>query len=100
MQDVRKCVVEKDVRSRCVLFFFFKAKTAYEISDCDWRSDVCSSYLYATNGYSVPRKLGYDTHGLPIEYEADKRLGIKSSNYIVSEAKFEEMKKSVEFTEE
>src|SRR6056300_487116 len=27
------------------LFFFFKQKTAYEISECDWSSDVCSSDL-------------------------------------------------------
>ena len=26
--------------------FFFKQKTAYEISECDWSSDVCSSDLY------------------------------------------------------
>src|SRR6056300_1104952 len=25
--------------------FFFKQKTAYEISECDWSSDVCSSDL-------------------------------------------------------
>src|ERR1051326_4290405 len=25
--------------------FFFKQKTAYEIKECDWRSDVCSSDL-------------------------------------------------------
>ena len=28
------------------LFFFFKQKTAYEIKECDWSSDVCSSDLY------------------------------------------------------
>src|SRR5210317_2374765 len=28
-----------------VCFFFFKQKTAYEISECDWSSDVCSSDL-------------------------------------------------------
>ena len=28
----------------CV-FFFFKQKTAYEIKECDWSSDVCSSDL-------------------------------------------------------
>src|SRR5210317_1258184 len=28
-----------------VSFFFFKLKTAYEISECDWSSDVCSSDL-------------------------------------------------------
>src|SRR6056300_1374274 len=27
-------------------FFFFKLKTAYEISECDWSSDVCSSDLF------------------------------------------------------
>ena len=27
-------------------FFFFKQKTAYEIRNCDWSSDVCSSDLY------------------------------------------------------
>ena len=29
----------------CVGFFFFKQKTAYEIYQCDWSSDVCSSDL-------------------------------------------------------
>ena len=29
-----------------VLIFFFKQKTAYEIKECDWSSDVCSSDLY------------------------------------------------------
>ena len=36
------------VCSRGVLvlfFFFFKQKTAYEIRNCDWSSDVCSSDL-------------------------------------------------------
>ena len=27
------------------LFFFFKERTAYEIKECDWSSDVCSSDL-------------------------------------------------------
>ena len=26
--------------------FFFKQKTAYEIKECDWSSDVCSSDLW------------------------------------------------------
>ena len=29
----------------CVVFFFFKQKTAYEIGTGDWSSDVCSSDL-------------------------------------------------------
>ena len=31
--------------SSSVFFFFFKQKTAYEIKECDWSSDVCSSDL-------------------------------------------------------
>ena len=27
------------------MFFFFKQKTAYEVYQCDWSSDVCSSDL-------------------------------------------------------
>ena len=30
--------------------FFFKQKTAYEIKECDWSSDVCSSDLNQYNG--------------------------------------------------
>ena len=30
------------------MFFFFKQKTAYEIYQCDWSSDVCSSDLLAS----------------------------------------------------
>src|ERR1051326_9375867 len=30
-----------------LVVFFFKQKTAYEIKECDWSSDVCSSDLDA-----------------------------------------------------
>ena len=32
-------------KKRRVVFFFFKQKTAYEVKECDWSSDVCSSDL-------------------------------------------------------
>ena len=33
---------------------------------------------YATqNGHYVSRRFGWDCHGLPIEYEIDKEVGIK-----------------------
>ena len=43
----REIEEEEDVEigSACVFFFFFKQKTAYEIYQCDWSSDVCSSDL-------------------------------------------------------
>jgi isoleucyl-tRNA synthetase len=33
-------------------------------------------------GYSVPRKAGWDTHGLPVEIEVEKALGISGKNQI------------------
>ncbi len=33
-------------------------------------------------GYKVPRKGGWDTHGLPVEIEAEKQLGLKSKKEI------------------
>ena len=33
--------------------FFFKQKTAYEIKECDWSSDVCSSDLASPNQYDL-----------------------------------------------
>ena len=38
-----------------VFFFFFKQKTAYEIKECDWSSDVCSSDLHQVNRKRVKR---------------------------------------------
>ena len=37
---------EKEKKGRRESIFFFKQKTAYEIKECDWSSDVCSSDLY------------------------------------------------------
>ncbi len=33
-----------------LFLFFFKQKTAYEIKECDWSSDVCSSDLVLSAG--------------------------------------------------
>ena len=41
--------VDDERKKKRMDFFFFKQKTAYEIKECDWSSDVCSSDL-------VPRK--------------------------------------------
>ena len=37
---------EKERKKRRRKIFFFKQKTAYEIKECDWSSDVCSSDLH------------------------------------------------------
>jgi len=40
---------------------------------------------YATmNGYHVERRFGWDTHGVPVEHEIDKKLGITGKNDVMS----------------
>lgn len=43
--------------------------------------DVIPRYK-TMRGYHVPRKAGWDTHGLPVELEVEKDLGIKSKKEI------------------
>ena len=33
-------------------------------------------------GYQVPRKAGWDTHGLPVELEVEKELGLDGKEQI------------------
>ena len=47
-------------------FFFFKQKTAYEIVDCDWSSDVCSSDLLLLPSRPVFLGLPTAMEGSPI----------------------------------
>lgn len=35
-------------------------------------------------GHYVERRFGWDTHGLPIEYEIDKKLDIKSKDDVMN----------------
>src|SRR3546814_19507025 len=42
----------------CIVFFFFKQKTAYEMRISDWSSDVCSSDLERRYVDALIRKLG------------------------------------------
>src|SRR3546814_7781422 len=72
----------------CVLFFFFKQKTAYEMRISDWSSDVCSSdllhlaaaaghvdpHLNQERGVRRPRDGGKTRIGLQaVEAEGDRR---------------------------
>ena len=44
--------------------------------------DIITRYAHQT-GHHVERRFGWDCHGLPIEYEIDKKLGIKSSHDVL-----------------
>ncbi|KAI9470643.1 MAG: isoleucyl-tRNA synthetase [Benjaminiella poitrasii] len=44
--------------------------------------DIVTRYAHNT-GHHVERRFGWDTHGLPVEYEIDKKLGIKSKDDVL-----------------
>jgi len=59
--------------------------------------DIINKFKYM-QGFSVPRKGGWDTHGLPVEVQVEKKLGLNSKKDIIGfgEAKFiKECKESV-----
>src|SRR6056300_1923748 len=62
-------MVWSDIASR--FFFFFKQKTAYEISECDWSSDVCSSDLYYQWGIFGKSPTSYTGKDMPNQILAD-----------------------------
>lgn len=43
--------------------------------------DIIPRY-WTMKGYMVPRKAGWDTHGLPVELEIEKKLGISGKDQI------------------
>src|SRR5210317_966245 len=53
-------------RFTVVFVFFFKQKTAYEISECDWSSDVCASDLMIRRPPRFLNVTGVQTCALPI----------------------------------
>ncbi|MFA7708078.1 MAG: isoleucine--tRNA ligase [Candidatus Pacearchaeota archaeon] len=44
--------------------------------------DIICKFKYM-QGFSVPRKGGWDTHGLPVEVQVEKKLGLKSKKEVV-----------------
>src|SRR5213079_3535304 len=57
-----------------MLFFFFKQKTAYEITTGDWSSDVCSSDLVDLVGQDVIGETVAEHHdGVEGQRAADER---------------------------
>lgn len=44
--------------------------------------DIVTRYAFQ-NGYQVERRFGWDCHGLPVEYEIDKKLGIKGPDDVM-----------------
>lgn len=43
--------------------------------------DIIPRY-WSMKGYHVVRRFGWDTHGVPVEYEIDKRLGMSGRDAV------------------
>src|ERR1044072_9147533 len=52
-----------------IQFFFFKQKTAYEIYQCDWSSDVCSSDLGSKPTAQPPNRLTATVDGVTVRLD-------------------------------
>ena len=61
-------------------FFFFKQKTAYEIKECDWSSDVCSSDLkLSVNIITVEDPVEYNINGIN-QIQVNNTVGLTFSS--------------------
>ena len=49
---------KKKKKKKNIIFFFFKQKTAYEMCDSDWSSDVCSSDLVGVEEFDLEALTG------------------------------------------
>ena len=68
------------------VFFFFKQKTAYEIKECDWSSDVCSSDLYcASRSYVLYR---FTKPSMVISLHVPKRMKYAAMKSVIAFMRF------------
>lgn len=109
-KDAQKIITKKDIKKaissdaqRKKLFSFLEgpptanAPPALHHLEVRTYKDIVNKFRYM-QGYNVPRKAGWDCHGLPVEVQIEKKLQLNSKKDIVKygEARFiNECKKSV-----
>ncbi len=92
-KDVQKAV--RDDKKRKKLFNFLEgpptanAPPALHHLEVRTYKDIINKFRYM-QGYNVPRKAGWDCHGLPVEVQIEKKLKLNSKKDILTygEAKF------------
>ena len=67
----------------CYVIFFFKQKMAYEIKECDWSSDVCSSDLTFANLTGVLSACTNETIYIDVPLDFDYGTGAAVGNTTV-----------------
>src|SRR3546814_139258 len=65
----------------CLLFFFFKQKTAYEMRISDWSSDVCSSDLATADAVD-------GVAGMAAQPDAEVRVAAVAAQHHVERVSF------------
>ncbi|MFH1711057.1 MAG: isoleucine--tRNA ligase [Nanoarchaeota archaeon] len=84
--DIKKAV--SDDKKRNKLFSFLEgpptanAPPALHHLEVRTFKDIINKFRYM-KGYNVPRRAGWDCHGLPIEVQVEKKLGLNSKKDIV-----------------
>ena len=67
---------KKKKKKKNIIFFFFKQKTAYEMCDSDWSSDVCSSDLKAWPPVGFPAEPEIPVQRAVITYRDGDRKSV------------------------
>src|SRR5210317_214980 len=78
-------------------FFLFKQKTAYDISECDWSSDVCSSDLKQKTAYEISElqshsEISYAVFCLKKKKQTSELKSNTENSYAIFRMKTEEKK--------
>lgn len=85
--DVFKKTLEKDAPKGEYIFYegppTANAKPALHHLEARVFKDAIPRYK-TMQGFRVPRRAGWDTHGLPVELQIEKKLGLKSKKEIES----------------
>lgn len=101
--DIFKKSLEKNKGGKEFVFFegppTANAKPALHHLEARAFKDVIPRYK-TMQGFSVPRRAGWDTHGLPVELQIEKKLGLQSKKEIEQYgiAKFNQECKNSVFT--
>src|SRR6187551_2797694 len=87
--------MREKLRYLCVFFFFFKQKTAYEITHSDWSSDVCSSDLtesfYLFEGTYTTEHGGYPLYWFASSEKCKRDRQSREQRLEAAEAELAEM---------
>ncbi|MBR9706493.1 isoleucine--tRNA ligase [Candidatus Pacearchaeota archaeon] len=86
-KEIRKATV-KDDSSKKLFSFLEGPPTAnappglHHLEARTYKDLICKFKFM--NKFSVPRKGGWDTHGLPVEVQVEKKLGLKSKKDVIA----------------